>query len=180
MSVLSPRAVGRVHLRARIAAAIAATAAIFAPSSFATSLAGYAVIHQMPHEAGAEGQSPAGDLVVAPDGSVYGSSQFLGAASFRCYCTLGGTLWKLNPKGFPVVLHGFTGADGLTASTGIVQGQDRAWYGMTTPSAPRPPRARPPGAVRWCRPPTATSTGRPRRAARTAWAPCSASRRPAC
>ena len=73
-----------------------------------------------------DGSGPTG-LVTGSDGALYGTTEFHGRNG-------GGTAFKLNPDGSGLaVLHNFPGAegDGQNPSASMVQGKDRALYGMT-------------------------------------------------
>jgi uncharacterized repeat protein (TIGR03803 family) len=125
----------RIHSRAAVAAALCLTFAATASHATAAiaALDGYALFHSMSGENGADGQGPNGALVQASgsDPNFYGSNFYLGAADFRCGCTIGGTVFKVSPKGVLTALHTFTGPDGSAPSTGLVQGDDKLWYGLT-------------------------------------------------
>jgi uncharacterized repeat protein (TIGR03803 family) len=116
-------------IAAALLACLAATGAQAAPPV----LAGYTLVHSMQADNGTDGIGPTGALTQSrgTDANFYGSNFYLGAADFRCGCNVGGTVFKMNAKGSITPLHTFNGTDGSAPSTDIVQGADKAWYGMT-------------------------------------------------
>jgi uncharacterized repeat protein (TIGR03803 family) len=100
----------------------------------AATLNGYTVVHSMSGEGGADGQGPNGAVATGrgTDAYLYGTNFYLGQADFRCGCTIGGTVYKMAPKGQITPLHRFSGPDGFAPASGIVQGDDKLWYGVTS------------------------------------------------
>jgi uncharacterized repeat protein (TIGR03803 family) len=117
--------------RVPLAAAALLVAAAMLPQRAAAQLVGYATFHSMSGEAGEDGQAPNGELISDTNGNQYGTNYLLGATTFRCECKIGGTVYKLLPKGLPTTLHTFSGPDGEAPSTGLTLGKDGFLYGMT-------------------------------------------------
>jgi uncharacterized repeat protein (TIGR03803 family) len=77
---------------------------------------------------GPEGEYPGADLVLATDGTIYGTAE-AGGTSGSC---LGGcgTLFALSPSGVLTTLHDFQSTDGAIP-TGLLLGTDGNLYGTT-------------------------------------------------
>lgn len=120
--------------RAAIPLAAATLLALGAAGAQATPVAGYVVVHSMSGESGGDGQGPQAALAqtAGTDSNFYGTAFYLGLSDFRCGCTLGGTVFKMVPKGQITPMHTFTGPDGLAPASGVVQGADKLWYGVTS------------------------------------------------
>jgi len=73
---------------------------------------------------GADGGSPGGALVLATDGSFYGTAAFGGAHSY-------GTIFKISPIGMLTILYTFTGGADGGYPTSLVLGADGNLYGTT-------------------------------------------------
>jgi uncharacterized repeat protein (TIGR03803 family) len=74
---------------------------------------------------GTDGGSPAGSLVEANDGNLYGTTNGVGANGV-------GTVFRITPNGVETVLHSFAGAnDGAHPKGSLIQGSDGNLYGMT-------------------------------------------------
>jgi uncharacterized repeat protein (TIGR03803 family) len=132
------------HLPARgratplaVASAVAALATmsplVASAAPVAPLLDGYVIVHSMTNENGADGQGPNGAVVQGggSDPNFYGTNFYLGAADFRCGCTIAGTAYRMSAKGVVTAIHSFTGPDGSAPSTALVQGADKLWYGLT-------------------------------------------------
>jgi uncharacterized repeat protein (TIGR03803 family) len=78
---------------------------------------------------GTEGASPSGPLIEGTDGNLYGASYFAGTNG-------GGTIFRITPTGNFAILYSFCSqtncTDGKYPMAGLVQGTDRAFYGVTT------------------------------------------------
>lgn len=73
---------------------------------------------------GTNGYSPAGRLLEAKDGNLYGTTVFGGDHDF-------GTVFKITPIGDIAVIWQFSGEDGRNPATGLIQGEDGTLYGTT-------------------------------------------------
>ena len=75
----------------------------------------------------ADGASPAAGLVQGPDGNLYGTTSVDGVNG------LGGTVFKITPRGTLTTLHSFCAvtscADGFAPNAGLIQGTDGNFYG---------------------------------------------------
>jgi uncharacterized repeat protein (TIGR03803 family) len=81
---------------------------------------------------GTSGSSPYfGNLIQASDGNFYGTTQLGGGGG--CVGGTCGTVYKVSPTGSFTLLHAFTNAlsDGATPYSGVIQGTDGDFYGMT-------------------------------------------------
>lgn len=78
----------------------------------------------------ADGASPAAGLVQGPDGNLYGTTSVDGVNG------LGGTVFKITPRGTLTTLHSFCAvtscADGFAPNAGLIQGTDGNYYGTTS------------------------------------------------
>jgi len=76
---------------------------------------------------GADGRSPEGNLVLAPDGNFYGTTTFsgIGASTF-------GTVFRFSPSGDFSTIYAFDGQNGRYPSTSMVVGPDGWLYGTTS------------------------------------------------
>jgi uncharacterized repeat protein (TIGR03803 family) len=77
-----------------------------------------------------DGQSPAGTLLSASSGALYGTTQLGGITSNSCNGSCG-TAFTISPSGELTTLHSFDGADGGEPLGGLVQGQGGNLYGTT-------------------------------------------------
>jgi uncharacterized repeat protein (TIGR03803 family) len=136
-----------------------------------------------------DGEQPIGGLVQAIDGSFYGTASFGGTKNSSCQYGCG-TIFKITAWGRLTTLHSFDGADGFNPN-GLVQAVDGNFYGATGAGGAygygtvfkitsggrltvlynfcaqnHCPEVRVRGGL--CKPPTATSTGLPLQAGRTA------------
>jgi len=82
---------------------------------------------------GADGEQPYGQLILASDGSFYGTTNFGGA-----YPTCGtyqppgcGTAFQLTLRGTLTTLHSFDGTDGNQPYAGLLQDTNGIFYGTT-------------------------------------------------
>jgi uncharacterized repeat protein (TIGR03803 family) len=76
----------------------------------------------------ADGQYPAGPLIQASDGNIYGTTH----AGGNTVCTDGcGTVFKITLNGTLTTLHSFDSTDGSYPYGGIAQGPDGTFYGTT-------------------------------------------------
>jgi uncharacterized repeat protein (TIGR03803 family) len=74
---------------------------------------------------GSDGKKPFGSLVLAPDGSLYGTTSEGGSQAL-------GTVFALTPAGVETVLWNFgTGLDGQTPEGRLIRGSDGNLYGTT-------------------------------------------------
>jgi uncharacterized repeat protein (TIGR03803 family) len=83
---------------------------------------------------GSDGGIPlGGDLILDPEGNLYGTTGFGGDLSCLTFSTPGcGVVFKLDRTGKESVLHGFTGGtDGKTPISGVVQDDEGNVYGTT-------------------------------------------------
>jgi len=71
-----------------------------------------------------DGSYPLGPMAMDADGSIFGITEFGGAADY-------GTVFKLSPGGQFVSLHQFSGTDGAHPNGGLAAGTDGAIYGVT-------------------------------------------------
>jgi uncharacterized repeat protein (TIGR03803 family) len=71
-----------------------------------------------------DGTEPAGLLIQATDGGLYGTTLGGGANGY-------GTVFKITPSGKLTTLHSFDGTDGNTPFAGLVQATDGKFYGTT-------------------------------------------------
>lgn len=72
----------------------------------------------------ADGAYPFGSLILAPDGSFYGTTEEGGSSNQ-------GTVFKITPRGTLTTLHSFSGLDGSYPNAGLVQGINGNFYGTT-------------------------------------------------
>jgi len=79
---------------------------------------------------GADGEYPAGGLILGTDGDLYGTTTFGGGSSS---CGGGcGTLFKMTPGGTLTTIYSFQGfSDGQSPTGGVVQGTDGNFYGTS-------------------------------------------------
>ncbi|HEY4771566.1 MAG TPA: choice-of-anchor tandem repeat GloVer-containing protein [Steroidobacteraceae bacterium] len=82
-----------------------------------------------------DGREPQAPLVFGTNGDIYGTTG--GGGSGTAYCGTGcGTVFKLTPKGILSTLHNFCSVapcdDGSDPSSGLVQGRDGSFYGVTS------------------------------------------------
>ena len=82
-----------------------------------------------------EGYYPVAGLVLATDGSFYGTSYYGGITNSACSAGCG-TIFKLTPLGSLTTLYSFCAqggscSDGATPWAGLVQGRDGNFYGTT-------------------------------------------------
>jgi uncharacterized repeat protein (TIGR03803 family) len=82
----------------------------------------FTTLHQFD---GTDGAQPFGGLVQATNGSLYGTTEFLGADN-------GGTVFKITPSGTLTTLHNFeNGTDGGNPNAALIQAVDKKLYGTT-------------------------------------------------
>jgi len=110
-------------------AALALAALAAAPAARAADPAhdtphGFKVLHAF---TGADGTGSDADLLLAPDGNLYGTAPSGGAHGL-------GTVWRLRPDGRFQVLHAFRGDahDGAGPASPLIVGPDGALWGTTT------------------------------------------------
>jgi uncharacterized repeat protein (TIGR03803 family) len=72
----------------------------------------------------ADGQGPAGQLLIANDGNFYGTTG--GGARYG-----GGTAFKMTPSGTLTTLHAFSGPEGYSPEAALIQATDGNIYGTT-------------------------------------------------
>jgi uncharacterized repeat protein (TIGR03803 family) len=83
---------------------------------------GYALLHSF---TGPDGASPLSNVIQGPDGTLYGTTRFGGAAN-------GGTVFQMAPDGSGfALLHCFSGSDGNDLRAGLIQAADGTLYGTT-------------------------------------------------
>jgi uncharacterized repeat protein (TIGR03803 family) len=83
---------------------------------------GFSLLHSF---AGPDGAFPLSNVIQDPDGTLYGTAEFGGAAN-------GGTVFQMAPDGSGfTVLHCFSGSDGNDLSAGLIQAADGTLYGTT-------------------------------------------------
>lgn len=91
------------------------------------------LLHVYSFPCGAGGNLPAGPLVLASDGNLYGTTQWGGNITSQGECNSGcGTIFRLS-HGLITTLYSFSGYpnDGALAVAGLVQGTDGNLYGGT-------------------------------------------------
>ena len=83
---------------------------------------GFALLHSF---AGPDGSSPLSNVIQGPDGTLFGTTQFGGAAN-------DGTVFQMAPDGSGfALLHCFNGSDGNDLRAGLIQAADGTLYGTT-------------------------------------------------
>jgi uncharacterized repeat protein (TIGR03803 family) len=87
-----------------------------------TSTGAFAEIYQF---SGSDGSAPAGGLIQAGDGLLYGVTKLGGANG-------AGTVFNISTAGVLTKLHDFDGTDGSSPQTGLVDGGDGYFYGTAT------------------------------------------------
>jgi uncharacterized repeat protein (TIGR03803 family) len=75
---------------------------------------------------GTDGTGIDGGLIQATDGNFYGTASAGGPNGHN-----DGTVFRITPRGVLTTLHNFSGADGISPETGLVQGTDGNLYGTT-------------------------------------------------
>jgi len=124
------------HVRAVLTAALAATLAAPARPAPATAPLSqgpaYKLLHAFPADNNVEGTGPMGALVQGADGDFYGTTFYNGATTYRCDCTVGGTVFRMTFLGEMTVLHTFMGNDGIGPNGGLAVGPDGAFYGLAS------------------------------------------------
>jgi uncharacterized repeat protein (TIGR03803 family) len=75
----------------------------------------------------ADGRNPIGGLVQSNDGNLYGETSEGGVNNYLC-----GTLFKITLNGTLTTLHSFSGPDGCSSLSQMVQGTDGNFYGVTS------------------------------------------------
>lgn len=85
----------------------------------------------------ADGQNPSGVLLLAGDGSFYGTATAGGAGFGSSADSAGyGVVFKITPAGALTVVHDFSGTDGATPATGLIAGADGNFYGTDNGFSP--------------------------------------------
>ncbi len=83
-----------------------------------------------------DGCNPQAGLIVASNGSLYGTTSFCGAHGY-------GTVFRITPAGKFTTLYSFSATDGAYPTGGLIQATDGNFYGTTygggTYSSPFPP-----------------------------------------
>jgi uncharacterized repeat protein (TIGR03803 family) len=88
------------------------------------------ILHNFTHDDGAA--VPAGTLIQASDGNLYGTSIYTDHDDRTGYFTGGGTVFQITLDGTLTILHHFAGgADGYGPNGGLVQASDGNFYGTT-------------------------------------------------
>ncbi len=77
-----------------------------------------------------EGTNPSHDLILAADGSLYGTTFYGGASNSATEGMGDGTIFQLTPSGTLNTLHSFTDSEGMNPY-GLVGGPDGNYYGTT-------------------------------------------------
>jgi len=81
---------------------------------------------------GRDGSNPAAPVLLDAAGNLYGTTEYGGAFSFRCFSGCG-VVFKLSVQGKETVLHKFTGKpDGAFPSAGLLRDAAGNLYGTTT------------------------------------------------
>jgi uncharacterized repeat protein (TIGR03803 family) len=78
-----------------------------------------------------DGSSPVGGLILANDGSLYGTTEGGGFVGSLCSPTGCGTIFKITPEGTLTTLHRFVFTDGQDLHAGLFRASDRNFYGTT-------------------------------------------------
>jgi hypothetical protein len=82
----------------------------------------------------AEGSFPTSPLILATDGSYYGTT---GAGGVSSACVLGcGAAFAMTPAGALTELHSFDSTDGMTPNAGLGQATNGTFYGTTSSGGP--------------------------------------------
>ncbi len=88
------------------------------------------ILHSFTHDDGAA--VPAGTLIQASDGNLYGTTFYTDHDDRTGYFTGGGTAFQITLDGTLTILHQFAGgADGYGPNGGLVQASDGTLYGST-------------------------------------------------
>lgn len=91
----------------------------------------YTVLHRF---TGADGATPAADLIHDTAGNLYGTTVYGGNASGTCrFASLGcGVVFKIDPRGYETVLYAFSGgADGSQPFSSLIRDDAGNLYGTT-------------------------------------------------
>jgi uncharacterized repeat protein (TIGR03803 family) len=84
---------------------------------------------------GPDGDNPNG-IIQASDGNFYGTTS-LGGAFTNCGNNAGcGTVFKIDASGNVTLLHAFSGPDGWTPTSSLIQASDGDFYGTTSGGGP--------------------------------------------
>jgi uncharacterized repeat protein (TIGR03803 family) len=96
--------------------------------------ADYEVVYQF--SGGADGAYPAAAMVEGSDGNIYGTTN-AGGTVIQPDCGAGcGTIFRLLPDGTLQTLYAFDIATTGVSPNGLIEGQDRAFYGTTVDGGP--------------------------------------------
>ena len=87
---------------------------------------------------GTDGDDPAGALIQASDGNLYGTTGAGGPSGVNGP----GTVFRISPTGKLTTLHNFNGTDGNSPTGALIQGTDGNLYGTTVNGVQRPVPAR--------------------------------------
>lgn len=83
------------------------------------------------HFAEDEGLSPFGQLLLAPDGYLYGTTRSGGEDNVNCYAGCG-TIYRISPSGKFKTLHFMKLQEGATLQGGLIEGPDSRFYSTAT------------------------------------------------
>jgi len=81
------------------------------------------------HFSSTEGSDPYGQLLLASDGYLYGTTRYGGDPNCPSGC---GTIYRITPAGAFTQLHQMSFLEGTTLQGGLIEGPDRRLYGTAT------------------------------------------------